>query len=49
LRRLAAEGITGSRAVKQVTRLSGWPRDEVYATWLGMTPDEDETEEDEDA
>lgn len=49
LRRLAAEGITGSRAVKQVARLSGWPRDEVYATWLGMTPDEDETEEDEDA
>nr|WP_290666992.1 16S rRNA (cytidine(1402)-2'-O)-methyltransferase [Ardenticatena sp.] len=49
LRRLAAEGITGSRAVKQVARLSGWPRDEVYATWLGMTPDEDEVEEDEDA
>ena len=45
LRRLAAEGITGARAAKQVARLSGWPRNEVYAAWLRMTPEEDETEE----
>ncbi|HJX38992.1 MAG TPA: 16S rRNA (cytidine(1402)-2'-O)-methyltransferase [Anaerolineae bacterium] len=36
LRRLASEGRTGSRAVKEVAKLSRRPRAEVYDIWLGM-------------
>ncbi|MDH4209359.1 MAG: 16S rRNA (cytidine(1402)-2'-O)-methyltransferase [Anaerolineae bacterium] len=36
LRRLGSEGKTGSRAVKEVARLSRRPRAEVYDIWLGM-------------
>ncbi len=36
LRRLASEGRTGSRAVKEVAKLSGRARAEVYDIWLGM-------------
>ncbi|MBA3532102.1 MAG: 16S rRNA (cytidine(1402)-2'-O)-methyltransferase [Ardenticatenales bacterium] len=33
---LEAEGVTGSRAVKQVARLSGRPKNEVYDLWLRL-------------
>ncbi len=33
---LEAEGVTGSRAVKQVVRLSGRPKNEVYDLWLRL-------------
>jgi 16S rRNA (cytidine1402-2'-O)-methyltransferase len=36
LRRLESEGLTGSRAVKEVARLSRRPRAEVYDIWLAM-------------
>lgn len=42
---LESEGITGSRAVKQVVQLSGRPRAEVYELWLrlqGEGPTNDE-------
>lgn len=36
LQRLRQEGITGSRAVKEVSRLARWPRREVYRLWLQL-------------
>lgn len=36
LRRLAKEGLTGSRAVKEIAKLSRLPRAEVYDIWLDM-------------
>jgi len=36
LRRLRDDGLTGSRAVKEIARLSRRPRAEVYDIWLDM-------------
>ncbi|MDQ7028417.1 MAG: 16S rRNA (cytidine(1402)-2'-O)-methyltransferase [Ardenticatenia bacterium] len=36
LHHLASQGVTGSRAVKEVARLARWPRREVYHVWLEL-------------
>ncbi len=36
LRHLASQGVTGSRAVKDVARRARWPRRDVYQVWLEL-------------
>jgi hypothetical protein len=36
LRRLRREGVSGKEAVKEVAKLGGRPRAEVYRIWLSM-------------
>lgn len=37
---LQAEGVTGTRAVKQIVEASGRPKSEVYALWLQLSSEE---------